>query len=107
MDPLLVVAGAAVGAPLRYLAGHWLDGRWPVGTFLVNVLGALLLGLLTGLALSGQQMALLGTGFCGAFTTYSALAVKTVDLGPARGTVYAVGTVAAAVLAAQLGFALA
>lgn len=107
MDPLLVAAGAAVGAPLRFVAGHHLDARYPWGTFVVNLMGAFLLGLFSGLALDGTQLALLGTGFCGALTTYSALAVKSVELGRAAGTAYAVGSVVLAVAAAQLGFTLA
>lgn len=107
MDPLLVAAGAAVGAPLRYLAGHHLDGRYPAGTLLVNMLGAFFLGLFTGRSLDGAEMALLGTGFCGALTTYSALAVKSVELGRLAGTTYAVATVLLALAAAHLGFALA
>lgn len=107
MDPLLVAAGAAVGAPLRYLAGHHLDRRYPSGTFLVNVAGAFFLGLFTGRALEGAEMALLGTGFCGALTTYSALAVKSVELGRVAGTAYAVLTVLLAIAAVHLGFALA
>jgi CrcB protein len=107
VDALLVVAGAAAGAPVRYVSGHYLDGRLPLGTLLVNVAGAFLLGLFAGLALDRHHMALLGTGFCGALTTYSALAVKSVELGRRTGTAYAVGTVLLAVTAAQLGFILA
>jgi CrcB protein len=107
VDAVLVALGAAVGAPVRYLAGHHLDGRHPWGTLLVNVIGALLLGLFSGLALGGAQAALLGTGFCGALTTYSALAVKSVELGRAIGTLYAIGSVVLAVAAAQVGFTLA
>ena len=47
-----------------------------------------LLGLFTGLGLDGEATALLGTGFCGALTTYSAFAVQTHDLGPRRGTLF-------------------
>ncbi|HSX66529.1 fluoride efflux transporter FluC [Nocardioides sp.] len=104
MEPLLVIAGASVGAPLRYVTGHYLDAQLPYGTLLVNVVGAFLLGLFAGLALDGHQLALLGTGFCGALTTYSALAVKSVELGRRSGTAYAVGTVLLALAAAQLGF---
>lgn len=106
MTALLVALGAAVGAPARYLSGHHLDGRWPLGTLLVNVTGSFLLGLFTALSLSGETLALLGTGFCGALTTYSALAVRSVELGPRRGTAYALGTVALALAAVSLGFAL-
>lgn len=103
---LLVAAGAGVGAPLRYVAGHYLDRALPFGTLLVNVIGSLLLGVFSALALSGHEMALLGTGFCGAFTTYSALAVRSVELGGRTGTAYAVGTVLASLAAACMGYAL-
>jgi CrcB protein len=107
VDAPLVAAGASAGATLRYVCGHYLDGRLPFGTLLVNVVGGFLLGLFAGLALDGHVMALLGTGFCGALTTYSALAVKSVELGRRTGTAYAVGTVLLALAAAQLGFTLA
>jgi CrcB protein len=75
VTPLLVVLGAVVGAPLRLLvtrvAGR--DGRDPaVGTLLVNVAGSALLGVLLGLRnVSPAVLALVGTGFCGALTTFS------------------------------------
>jgi fluoride exporter len=102
---LLVTLGAAVGAPLRFLVGSWLDSeRFPTGTLLVNVSGSFLLGLLGALALSGHAMALLGTGFCGGFTTYSSFAVQTHRLGPARGAAYAGLTVLVSLAACALGF---
>ncbi len=107
MTGLLVALGAALGAPLRYLVGHHLDGELPTGTLLVNVLGSFLLGLLSGLALDGQAMALLGSGFCGAFTTFSAFSVKATELGPRRGTAYVLLTVGLALGACALGFGLA
>jgi CrcB protein len=82
---LLVVLGAAVGAPLRYLtdravqSGH--DSRLPWGTFAVNVTGSFGVGVVAGLASTGgaspQVVALLGTGFCGALTTFSAFGYET------------------------------
>jgi CrcB protein len=107
VTPLLVALGAAVGAPLRYLAASRLDSaRFPLGTFLVNVVGSFLLGLLSGAAVGGPGLALLGTGFCGGFTTYSALAVQTHRLGAARGAAYAAGTVGIALAACAAGFVL-
>ena len=49
MTWLLVALGAAVGAPLRYVAGQLLDGRLPRGTILVNWVGSFLLGWFSGL----------------------------------------------------------
>lgn len=91
MSVLLVVcvaAGGFVGAPARLLLDRLvadrLETELPLGTFVINVSGSLLLGLLTGLALAGQLpdplKALLSTGFCGAFTTFSTWSFETVRL---------------------------
>ena len=93
-----------MGAPLRYLTAHFLDGRLPWGTILVNVSGSFLLGLLSALALSGWAEALFATGFCGGFTTYSAFAVGTHDRGPRLGAVNVLVTVVPALLLCGLGF---
>ena len=107
MTVLWVVLGAAIGAPLRYLAGHLLDDRaLPWGTVLVNVAGSFLLGLFSALSLSGSADALLGVGFCGALTTFSAFAVQTHDRGPWRGALNVLLTVPPALLACGLGFLL-
>ena len=106
MTALLVALGAAVGAPLRFACAHHLDGRFPRGALLVNVAGSAVLGLCTALAISGAALALLGTGFCGGLTTYSAFAVQTVDRGTRVGAAYATATVALSLLAATLGYAL-
>ena len=80
MTWLYVVLGAAVGAPLRYVAGVLLDGRLPLGILLVNWAGSLLLGACSGWALSGATLALVGTGFCGGLTTFSTFGFETVRL---------------------------
>lgn len=105
MTALLVALGAAVGAPLRFVCAHYLDGHFPRGTLLVNVAGSVVLGLCTALSLSGSAIALVGTGFCGALTTYSAFAVQTVGLGRTAGTAYAALTVTFSLVGAALGFA--
>jgi len=102
---LLVALGAAVGAPLRYLSGHVVDGGFPRGTILVNWVGSFLLGWFTGLGLAGQEMALLGTGFCGALTTYSSFSVQTHDLGPRLGTLNVLVTIVPSLLVCAVGFA--
>ena len=70
---------------------------------MVNVVGSFLLGLFVASSVDEHAYALLGTGFCGGLTTYSAFAVQSVRLG-LRGIAYAVVTVLAAVGAAALGF---
>ncbi|GHD21716.1 fluoride efflux transporter FluC [Nocardiopsis kunsanensis] len=87
MSALAVAVGAALGAPVRFLVDLALRGvlgaAFPWGTLAVNATGSLLLGALLGLPLSPQAMAVWGTGFCGALTTYSTFALETVQL--ARG----------------------
>ena len=104
MTVLLVALGAAVGAPLRYVTAHLLDGRLHLGTILVNAVGSFLLGLFSGLAIDGDQLALLGTGFCGGLTTYSSFAVQSHDRGRVLGSVTVVVTLVPALLLCALGF---
>lgn len=107
MTVLLVALGAAVGAPLRFVVASRLDVDFPWGTLAVNVAGSFLLGIFSALALTDHATALLGTGFCGAFTTYSAFAVQTHAQGRVRGAAYAVLTIGVALAACALGFSLA
>ena len=114
MIPWLVVLGAAVGAPLRFavdrIAQAYLGTAFPWGTFAVNVVGSFLLGTVIGAAVSPEVVALVGTGFCGALTTYSTFGHETAVLGGGgrRGTavLYALGSVAAGLAAAGLGLTL-
>ncbi|MDR7252036.1 CrcB protein [Nocardioides sp. BE266] len=106
MNALLVVLGAAVGAPLRYAVAHLLDDRWPTGTLLVNAVGAGLFGLFAALSLGDQGWALLGTGFCGAFTTFSSFAVQAVDRPARAAAAYVVATTLLAVGGCALGWVL-
>jgi CrcB protein len=104
---LLVVLGAAVGAPLRYLTDRTIQARhdsvFPWGTLGVNVAGSFLLGMLYhGLVAHGVSaavMALLGTGFCGALTTYSTFGYETVRLLSERSRFYALANVVASLVA--------
>ena len=115
MTPLLVVAGALAGAPLRLLATRLAarSGRDPApGTLAVNVAGAGVLGVLLGLGgVPGWVLALVGTGFCGTLTTFSTLGADVVRLVEERAVARAAGYAAATVLlgvgAAAAGWALA
>ena len=87
---LLVALGGAVGSVARYGLGALVlrqtpGWSFPLGTFLVNVLGCFVAGLLIGLAeqhdfLTAELRLLLFTGFLGGFTTFSAFGVETVAL---------------------------
>lgn len=103
MTALLVALGAAVGAPARLIVARLLDARTPWGTLLVNLVGSAALGWLVGYGVDRAPMALLGTGFCGAFTTYSSVAVQSNDDGW-RGLAYGVATVLSCLGAAWLGY---
>ncbi len=102
----LVVLGGAVGAVVRYAAGRWLDRAGaPWGTFAVNAVGSLVLGVV--LARAGPATtALVGTGFCGALTTYSTFALEAVELPRRRAVAYALGSVSTGLVAAAVGLAL-
>ncbi|MEH1012668.1 fluoride efflux transporter CrcB [Micromonospora sp. CPCC 206060] len=93
MTVLLVVLGGAFGAVSRFLidravTARTVEGQLPTGTLLVNLAGSLLLGLLAGAGstVPGWLGLFVGTGFCGALTTWSTFGYETVRLarsGPA------------------------
>lgn len=103
MTVLLVALGAGIGAPLRYLTdravqgGH--DSVFPWGTLTVNVAGSALLGLLAALPADEGLMALAGTGFCGALTTYSTFGYETLRLLEDGARFYAVSNAIASIVA--------
>jgi len=81
---VLVMIGAAVGAPSRWALDRFVQSRhdsvFPWGTFTINVLGSLLLGFILGARVPAEVALLLGTGFCGGFTTFSTFGFETVRL---------------------------
>ncbi len=85
MTALLVVAGAAVGAPARFLVDRWARRHSSAGTILgtliVNLVGSLVLGVVAALSREpgapSWLLPLVGVGFCGALTTFSTLAFET------------------------------
>jgi fluoride exporter len=117
MMVLLVAVGAAVGAPLRYLVDRAVQARhnslFPWGTFAVNTAGSFVLGALATATLHtpAPVMAAVGTGLCGALTTYSTFGYETVRLLQDRARLFAVLNAAASIVAglgaAALGVALA
>lgn len=119
VTPLLVVAGGAVGAPLRYLIDLQIQARhdsvFPWGTLAVNVLGSFVLGVVAAAVAAhpgaSWLLTLLGVGGCGALTTFSTFGYETVRLAQA-GSWAAAGlnvlvSVAAAFAAVGAGWALA
>lgn len=111
MNPAIYVGiGGAAGAAARFLLGTWIatPGR---ATLAVNVLGSFVLGVLTGASVGGPVALALGTGFCGAFTTFSSFAVETTEEYATGGSesavrlagVHLVGALIAVALGAWLG----
>ena len=113
---LLVFLGGGFGSGLRYLvtiAMNQYSKVLPFGTFTVNILGCLLIGLVLGYAqkentLTSNQTLLLATGFCGGFTTFSAFANENLELiknGEIFNlSVYTIGSVLIGILAVLIGF---
>ena len=85
---LLVAAGGALGSVARYLLGLWLQPRmgpdFPWATFVINVSGSLLIGIVLGLVqegmLSSGARLFLAVGILGGYTTFSTFSYETVEL---------------------------
>lgn len=108
----LVGTGGAIGAILRYAVGQMLaHDRFPFATFVINVLGSFLLGLVLFLGAGTEIMLLVGIGICGSFTTYSSFSVETVRLweegSRVRAILYAGGTFLTCLLAVGVAWGLA
>ncbi|HEV7525061.1 MAG TPA: fluoride efflux transporter CrcB [Acidimicrobiia bacterium] len=114
-----IALAGAIGAPARYLVDGLVidrtEGGLPLGTLLVNISGSFVLGVLTGLALyhafPSTPKTILGTGFCGAYTTFSTFTYEVVRLaeqGMTRAAARVLGaSLVLPALAAALGLALA
>lgn len=82
------MAGGALGSALRYQVGYWahrwFDGHFPMGTFIVNVVGSFGIGLLWSLTEEGELRPnwrlFLFTGLMGGFTTFSSFSLETLHL---------------------------
>lgn len=112
-------AGGVVGAPARFVVDQLVStrtgGRFPWGTFVVNATGGFLLGLFGGLAsyhhIGPVPSTVVGSGFCGAYTTFSTFSYETIYLleegTPGVAILNIAGSVVVGLLAAALGIALA
>jgi fluoride exporter len=117
MIALWVAVGAAIGAPARYLTDRVVQARhdsvFPWGTLTVNLVGSFVLGFLVHASahMVPAVSAALGTGFCGALTTYSTFSFEIVRLVETRSSFYAAANVVASLLggfgAVGLGWTLA
>lgn len=107
MTLLLVMLGAAIGSPSRWLLDQAIMSRYahafPLGTWTVNVAGSLVLGVVLAAYALGpapvELVALLGAGFCGGFTTFSTFGLETIRLVESGSSQQAVLNVAASLAA--------
>ena len=86
---ILIAIGGLLGSVARYLSvvyiTRFFPNPFPFGTFAVNIIGCLVIGVIYGLSLryiwlTPEWRLLLATGFCGGFTTFSAFALENVQL---------------------------
>lgn len=115
---LLVFLGGGIGSVGRYLISKLLasyNSPIPLGTFTVNIIGSLLIGIILGFSLKNQTVSqntvlLLATGFCGGFTTFSSFAYEQQMLLKNGDflyfSIYAIGSFALGILAVLLGITL-
>lgn len=118
MIPALTLLAGASGALARFLVDALIKQRWrspfPLGTVVINVTGSLLLGVLAGLVLfhgqSSVWQTVVGTGFCGGYTTFSTASFETVRLVQQDRRMLAltnaIGSLVSSVAACAVGLAL-
>lgn len=113
VDVLAVAVGGAGGAVARFLVSlalaRWLGASFPWGTLAVNVAGSFVLGAVAGVAqvpgaVHPTARALVGTGFCGGFTTFSTFAVETIAMPARLAALNAGANLAASCAAAAAGY---
>lgn len=118
VDYFLVGIGGALGAVIRYTLGLWVKGwnhgLFPVGTFIINVSGSFLIGMITTLALersviSPRVRLAVTTGFLGGYTTFSTFSFETVQLfikgNASLAMIYALTSIFLGLIGAWLGIA--
>ncbi|WAJ39906.1 fluoride efflux transporter CrcB [Pseudomonas sp. GOM7] len=108
---LAVAVGGAAGSVLRFLVAGWVAGNWPrhfyLGTLAVNIVGCLLIGLLSGLFLTRTDLPLelrtgLVTGVLGGFTTFSSFSLEIMKLLEGGRAPEAIGYLALSILGGLL-----
>ena len=116
---LLVFIGGGIGSALRFIVSKTLNPTFQhffLGTFLVNIIGCLLIGIILGFSaksnfLSENYSLLLATGFCGGFTTFSTFAFEKYSLLKSGDflqlAIYLIASITIGVLAVVLGLWLA
>lgn len=113
----LIGIGGSFGAAARYLLGNFINRKkklspFPLGTWVINITGSFLLGVLANLHLSNDisdgVWFFVGIGFCGAYTTFSTFGYETLTLLQSNKKVlagiYVLSSVFVSILTAAIGF---
>jgi fluoride exporter len=113
----LIGIGGSFGAAARYLLGQFMNKKkklspFPLGTWIINIMGSFLLGLLANLHLSNDisdgVWFFVGVGFCGAYTTFSTFGYETITLLQSNkkflAGIYVITSVILSITTAAMGF---
>jgi len=112
MQYMLVGIGGALGSITRYSIGNFISNRFnqtfPLATFIINITGAVLLGLLSSIGVHSNLYSLFGDGFLGAYTTFSTFMYEGFNLFKGRkklnAITYILSSLILGVIGYQLGF---
>ncbi len=108
MDIVFVGIGGALGSLARFQLGRVISGKtkttFPVGTFIINITGAILLGLVCSFDTGGKLYLLLADGFLGAYTTFSTFMYEGFDMFKGNRKMNAAAYIAGSLLIGVIGF---
>lgn len=111
----IVGLGGIFGTLLRFYLGKWISAKastsFPWGTWVINISGSFILGILSGLhssqTIPNWSWLMLGVGFCGAYTTFSTFGYETIGLiekgNKSQAAAYVITSVVLGILFAWLG----
>jgi fluoride exporter len=107
---ILIAVGGAAGSLVRYSLGKYISERsktaFPIGTFIINITGAVLLGIVSSIGVSSNMMLLLGDGFLGAYTTFSTFMYEGFNLFQEKEKLNAFIYILGSLILGTIGFAL-
>jgi len=110
MAYVLIAVGGATGSLVRYSLGKFISEKsntdFPIGTFIINITGAILLGIISAIGVSSNIMLLLGDGFLGAFTTFSTFMYEGFNLFQEKEKLNAFIYILCSLILGTLGYAL-
>lgn len=110
MEYLLVAIGGGAGSLVRYSLGKVISEKssmnFPIGTFIINITGAILLGVVSSIPVSSNMMLLLADGFLGAYTTFSTFMYEGFNLFQEREKINAFIYILGSLILGTVGFEL-